>query len=196
VRGVLREVDARCTLTYTIHGNGEIEVETSYEPGSRKLPMMPRFGTELVAGHGLDKITWYGRGPAATYNDRAFERMGLYSSTIDAEWVEYSRPQENGNKTDVRWVTLTNDQGIGLRATGDLPLSVSATHYPKNEIEEAEYSWQLRRRPEVFLNLDFKQMGVGGIDSWSPKALPMDPYRIPGNRPYSFRYRLSPVGGR
>ena len=196
VRGVLREVDARCTLTYTVYGTGEIEVETAYQPGSRKLPMMPRFGTELVAGPGLEKITWYGRGPASTHNDRAFERVGVYSSTIDAEWVDYSRPQENSNKTDVRWVTLTNGNGIGLRAAGDALLSVGATHYPKNEIEDAEYSWQLRRHSEVYLNLDFKQMGAGGIDSWSPKALPMQPYRIPGDRPYSFRYRLSPVGGR
>lgn len=196
VRGVLGEVDARCSLTYTIDGSGGIDVDVSYTPGPRKLPMMPRFGTELVTGPGLDRITWYGRGPEETYIDRAFERVDVYSSTLDEQWEDYPRPQENGNKIDVRWVTLTNEKGIGLRASGDPVLSVGATHYPKNEMEAADYSWQLRRRPEVYLNLDFRQMGVGGIDSWSLKALPMEPYRIPGDRPYAFRYRLSPVGGK
>ena len=76
---------------------------------------MPRFGLELVASPGLERLSWYGRGPAETYSDRAFERVGVYTSTVGREWVEYARPQENGNKTDVRWVELTNEQGIGLQ---------------------------------------------------------------------------------
>ena len=80
--------------------------------------MMPRVGMELVVSPGLEKMAWYGRGPAATYVDRQFERVGVYSSTVTDEWVDYSRPQENGNKTDVRWVALTNDAGVGLLAEG------------------------------------------------------------------------------
>ena len=64
--------------------------------------------------------------------DRAFERIGVYSSTVDKEWVEYMRPQENGNKTDVRWVKLTNAAGVGIMATGDAPLNVTARHYTKD----------------------------------------------------------------
>ena len=75
--------------------------------------MMPRFGTELVVAPGLENITWYGRGPKETMTDRKFERIGVYSSTVDKEWVDYMRPQENGNKTDVRWVKLTNAAGRG-----------------------------------------------------------------------------------
>ena len=73
--------------------------------------MMPRFGTELVVSAGLENLAWYGRGPKETYIDRQFERVGVYRSTVDDEWVDYSQPQENGNKTDVRWVALTNAQG-------------------------------------------------------------------------------------
>ena len=89
---------------------------------------MPRFGLEFVASPGLEHLAWYGRGPAETYSDRAFERVGVYRSTVGREWVEYSRPQENGNKTDVRWVELTNAQGLGLRAEGLPLLSVVARH--------------------------------------------------------------------
>jgi len=188
-------VKSRAKMVYIVNGNGEIAVETSYSPGPDKLPMMPRFGTELIAAPGLENISWFGRGPAETYIDRGFERIGLYRSTIDKEWVDYSKPQENGNKVDVRWVTLTNAQGIGIRATGEEPLSVEARHYTKTDLERAAYTFMMQRHPETFLNLDMKQMGAGGIDSWSTHAWPMGPYRIDSAQPYSFRYRLSPVEG-
>jgi beta-galactosidase len=103
------------------------------------------------------------------------------------------RPQENGNKTDVRWVKLTNAAGIGLVATGTQPLNVTARHYAKEDLEHAAYTFQMKAHPETYLNLDLKEMGAGGIDSWSPNAYPMTPYRIPGGQEYSYSYRLSPV---
>jgi len=93
----------------------------------------------------------------------------------------------------VRWVSLTNKNGIGLRATGLPLLSVSAYHYPKNEIEQADYSFKMTRRPQIYLNLDLKQMGVGGVDTWTPNAYPLDSYRIRGDQPYSYKYRLTPI---
>jgi beta-galactosidase len=110
VQAELPRVAASCTMTYEIKGNGEVLVGAAYKPGPDPVAMMPRFGMELVASPGLERMSWYGRGPAETYSDRAFERVGIYSSTVGQEWVEYARPQENGNKTDVRWVELTNDQ--------------------------------------------------------------------------------------
>ncbi len=195
VKAGLPEVGAKVTMTYTIHGSGDVIVETSYEPGSDKRAMMPRFGNELVVAPGLESISWYGRGPIETYVDREFERVGVYRSTVAKEWVEYMRPQENGNKTDVRWIALTNSQGIGLLAVGAPTLSVSARHFTKQDMERAGYTFQMQPHPETFLNLDWKQMGVGGIDSWSPNALPMQPYRIPSDQAYSYRYRLIPVEG-
>ena len=194
VEADLPVVGAAYTMTYTVYGSGEIEVECAWRPGSRKLAMMPRMGTELVVAPGLENIAWYGRGPVETHIDRQFERVGVYHSTVDGEWVDYSRPQENGNKTDVRWVTLTNARGIGLKAAGEPLLSISARHYPKQEMERAAYTFQMQRKPEIFLNLDWRQMGAGGIDSWSRNAWPMEPYRIPSGEPYVFRYRLTPVG--
>ncbi len=191
----LPAVNAEYTMNYTVYGTGDVIVECAYQPGAAKLAMMPRFGTELVAAPGLENITWYGRGPAETHIDRQFERVGVYKSTVDKQWFEYSRPQENGNKTDVRWVALTNAQGVGLLAVGAPALSVGARHFSKEDIERAAYSFQMQRHPEIFLNLDWKQMGAGGIDSWSVNAYPMAPYRIAADQPYSYRYRLTPVEG-
>ena len=186
-------VGATYSMTYTVHGDGTVQVACSYKPGSEKLAMMPRFGTELVVAPGLENLTWYGRGPKETLNDRAFERIDVYRSTVDKEWVEYMRPQENGNKTEVRWVKLTNAAGAGILATGDAPLNVTARHYTKTDMERAGYTFQMKKHPETYLNLDGAQMGSGGIDSWSPNAYPMAPYRIPSGEEHSFSYTLKGV---
>jgi beta-galactosidase len=193
VTAALPVVGAGYSMTYTIDGSGDIVVDSKFKPGTEKLAMMPRFGNELVVAPGLENISWYGRGPRETLIDRNFERIGVYRSTVDKEWVEYMRPQENGNKTDVRWVKLTNAEGIGLMATGAGPLNVTARHYTKEDMEHAAYTFQMKRHPETYLNLDWKEMGAGGIDSWSPNAYPMMQYRIPSDQEYSYRYALKPV---
>ena len=193
VRAALAGVAAAYTTTYTVYGAGDVLVECAYKPGTESAAMMPRFGTELVVAPGLETITWYGRGPKETLVDREFERIGVYSGTVDQQWVDYMRPQENGSKTDVRWVTLTNAQGVGLMAVGSPTLSVSARHFTKSDMENAAYTFQMKRHPETYLNLDWKMMGAGGIDSWSANAYPMAPYRIPSNEEHTYRYRLMPV---
>jgi beta-galactosidase len=194
VQADLPLVGAKYAMTYTIDGLNGVTVDGVYTPGAGPVAMMPRFGTELVVSPGFEHIRWLGRGPAETYVDRQFERVGVYSSTVKQQWVEYSRPQENGNKTDVRWVELTDDRGRGIRATADPLLSVGATHATKDDIEAAAYSFQMPQRAEVHLNLDLKQMGAGGIDSWSRNAWPMPQYRIEGTQSLRVRYRLSAVG--
>ena len=181
------------SMTYEIKGNGEIVVGGAYKPGRGPVAMMPRFGMELIASAGLERMAWYGRGPAETYRDRAFERVGQYVSTVGREWVEYARPQENGNKTDVRWVELTNAQGYGFKAEGLPLLNVTAHHVSSSDIEQAAYSFELPARSEIYLNLDMAQMGVGGIDSWTTLAYPMEAYRIAGDQPHEYRFRLVPV---
>jgi len=193
VRAGLPLVGATYAMTYVVHGDGTIQVECSYKPGADKLAMMPRFGTELVVAPGFENLAWYGRGPKETLVDRAFERIGVYRSTVDKEWVEYMRPQENGNKADVRWVKLTNAAGMGILATGTSPLNVTARHYTKTDMERAGYTFQMKRHPETYLNLDGAQMGAGGIDSWSPNAYPMAPYRIASGEERSFSYTLKGV---
>ncbi len=181
--------------TFTVHAGGDILVEAGYRPGTEKRAMMPKFGTELVVAPDLENMTWYGRGPVDTYIDRAFEPVGLFRSAVSKTWVDYSRPQENGNKTDVRWVALTNKMGVGLLAVGAPTRSVSARHFTKDDLERAGYTFQMQPHPQIFLNLDWKQMGVGGVDSWSQNAWPLPEYRIPSDQSYAYRYRLTPVEG-
>jgi len=195
VRGELIGIGARYEMDYLVHGNGDVTVECSYTPGEGKIPMMPRFGMELILSPGLENITWYGRGPVPTYADRDYESVGIYRSTVSKEWYEFSRPQENSNKTDVRWVALTNKDGIGLLSVGSPLLSISAYNSSKQEVEEADYTFKLPRHEQVWLNLDFKQMGVGGVDSWTNRAFPLPSYRIDANQSYTYRYRLSPIDG-
>ncbi len=89
----------------------------------------------------------------------------------------------------------TDASGTGLLAVGETPLIVSARHYAKDQMEGALYTHEMTAQPQVFLNLDMRRMGVGGIDSWSPNALPRASYRVPPDQPYRFRYRLTPVEG-
>ncbi|HEX6973774.1 MAG TPA: glycoside hydrolase family 2 TIM barrel-domain containing protein [Vicinamibacterales bacterium] len=189
----LPTVGATYAIAYTIRGDGEVTVAPSYTPGSRTLAMMPRFGTTLVVAPGLERLAWFGRGPLETYSDRQFEPVGVYSSTVAEQFVDYSRPQENGNKTEVRWVRLTNADGVGVEVAGEPLLSVTASHVTAEDLEAASYSFQLPARPQIFLNVDLAQMGVGGIDSWSRNAYPLDAYRLPADKSYSYRYRIRPV---
>ncbi|MEZ5317185.1 MAG: hypothetical protein R2752_07255 [Vicinamibacterales bacterium] len=186
-------------MTYGIHASGEVAVTGTYTPGTRPLPMIPRMGTELVVSPGLEKMEWHGRGPGETYIDRQFQPVGTYRSTVTDEFVDYSRPQENGNKTDVSWMTLTNADGYGVRfeqGDPDHRLSVGASHHTKADLEAADYSFQLPRRAETYVNIDLKQMGVGGVNSWSALAWPLEKYRIPAEQPYTVSYVIRPVGPR
>jgi beta-galactosidase len=112
------------------------------------------------------------------------------------QYHPYIRPQENGNKTDVRWVTLTNKAGMGLMVKGMPLLSVSAHHFLNEDFDEGDvkkqrHPYDLKPRDLVTLNLDYKQMGVGGDTSWGDRARPHPEYRIPVKE-YSFRFRIRP----
>jgi beta-galactosidase len=181
---------------YTIKGNGEIIVTNTYTPGENKFVELPRFGMTLVLSPGYDNMKWFGRGPFENYQDRhtaAF--VGLYQSTVAEQFFPYSRPQETGNKTDVRWVTLTNRSGHGLKFTGSPLLSISALHFSMDDLDPGEtkkniHPPDLDPRPEIYLNIDYKQMGVGGDNSWG--ALPHDKYRL-FPKEYSYTFRISPL---
>ncbi|HKL20640.1 MAG TPA: hypothetical protein VJ904_02470, partial [Tichowtungia sp.] len=120
---------------------------------------------------------------------RKTERIGVFCGTVDEQWVEYPRPQENGNKTDVRWVSLTDANGDGLLFTaGDRPLSVGARYYSTATMEASAYSFEMQRAEDLFLNIDYGQQGVAGVNSWRTIALPQ--YQLAEKQPrYSYRIR-------
>jgi hypothetical protein len=116
----------------------------------------------MILSSGLEQFTWYGRGPHEAYNDRQEGRkIGVYSGSVDEQYVPYIVPEENGNKTEVRWVSLTGADGIGLLASGQPLLNASAHHYTTQNLTEARHPYELKRLDEVILNLDYGQSGLG-----------------------------------
>lgn len=189
VESILPANDSPHVMNITVLGNGELVISASFIPIGN-LPELLRFGIEMTLPPGLETFTWYGRGPHETYWDRkSGARVGVYKGSVDEQFVDYSRPQENGNKTDVRWVSLTNDEGIGLLAIGMPFLSVSAHHYTITDMEEAKHSYEMIRRPFITIHLDYKQTGVGGDNSW--RARPHEWCTL-WPKPYEYSFRLLP----
>ena len=178
---------------YTVYGSGDIVIDAHIVPASEGLPFLPRIGLQMTLPPGYERFTWYGRGPHETYVDRNYgAQVGLYSGTVDEQYVPYIVPEENGNKTDVRWVALTDDDGVGLLvvAGGDLRdgLEVSAHHYTTGDLTMATHTYELQRREEITLNLDYAQSGLGSA-SCGPGRLAK--YQLKPE-PVSYRVRLRP----
>lgn len=184
----LPTVESVYRITYALLGSGDCIVEGKFEPGSAKLPDMPRFGMQMGVSGALKDIAWFGPGPQETYCDRNDARMGLYSGAIaDQFCTDYTEPGESGNKADVRWAALTGDS-VGLLAVGMPLLSVNALPFTTADTEGPKHAFEIPQRDFVTLNLDLKQMGVGGDDSWG--ALPHPEYLIqPVAQEYQLRLR-------
>ncbi|WP_406221377.1 glycoside hydrolase family 2 TIM barrel-domain containing protein [Streptomyces canus] len=181
------------TTTYTVFGNGEIKVDNSLHPGASSLPYIPEVGTILFLPRRLDRLHYYGRGPEENHWDRNDGTdVGLYSGTVAEQWTPYIRPQENGNKTDVRWAALTGRDGVGLLVSGEPLLEVNASHFTPEDLSSGvRHDYQLTPRDAVVLRVNHRQMGVGGDNSWG--AHTHDEYKLFANRDYSYTYRLRPL---
>ena len=186
---------ASYSTLYTILGDGSVIVDNHFEPGDEGLPRMPRFGMQMTLPKRFSKLQWYGRGPHESYWDRkAGAPVGLYEGTVAEQFHPYVRPQETGNKTDVRWMALSNDEGTGLLVIGMPLISMSALHFTIEDLDPGEskaqrHAGDLVERDLVNLNIDYKQMGVGGVNSWGPTALPR--YSL-YYREYGYSFALRP----
>ncbi|MFE6359135.1 glycoside hydrolase family 2 TIM barrel-domain containing protein [Streptomyces sp. NPDC057806] len=181
------------TTTYTVFGNGEIKVDNTLHPGAASLPYIPEVGTLLLLPGRLEHLDYYGRGPEENHWDRNNGTdVGLWSGTVTGQWESYIRPQENGNRTDVRWIALTGPDGTGLLVSGEPLLEVNASHFTPEDLSlGARHDYQLTPREEVVLRVSHHQMGVGGDNSWG--AHTHDEYKLFANRDYSYTYRLRPL---
>jgi beta-galactosidase len=177
-----------CETTYAVYACGDVVIESHVLPGAT-LPPLPRVGLQMQMPGGYETLTWYGRGPHESYRDRqAGAAVGLYSGTVDEQYVPYIVPQENGNKTGVRWAALTDSEGVGLLAVGMPYLEVSVHHFTTQDLTRARHTYELKRQDPVVLNLDQVQSGLGGA-SCGPGTLPE--YLVEP-RPVQFRLRLRP----
>ncbi|MBO7261403.1 MAG: DUF4981 domain-containing protein [Alistipes sp.] len=198
VRGEYYLVDApsKYVVTYTFMADGSLQVEAEWEREGDYVPELPRFGMRMILPADYKNFTYYGRGPWENYSDRkesAF--LGLWEQSTDEQLFPYVRPQESGNRCDVRWLELTNGEGLGIRVEGLQPLSVSAMPYRSEDLDpgftkkQMHYS-DIEPRREVVLHVDLAQRGLGGDTSWG--AQPHDEYRLTADR-YSYGYVIRPI---
>lgn len=192
----LPDVKAFVDITYSIKINGRINIKTSLSGISEKLPVLPLFGTNFIINKSYDNVVWYGRGPHENYQDRKTSSLvGIYNYKVSQMYFPYIRPQENGNRTDTRWLSLTNSEGNGIIIESSNLFEFSSHHQYNDDFDGGDrksqtHTYDIIKRPIVNLNINYKQMGVGGDDSWGKQ--PHDEYKIkPGN--LSFNYSISPI---
>jgi beta-galactosidase len=139
-----------------------------------------------------ENIEWFGRGPLENYIDRRYGfDAGIYNMPINQFMEPYVVPQENGNRTDVRWMYLSGKNKKGLLVVADSLLSMSAWPYTELNIQNARHTNKLTDAGYITLNIDLVQMGVGGNDSWSDVAAPLQQYQITA-KDYSYSFYLMP----
>ena len=175
--------------SYTVRSDGDILLEQSLIPAD-ELPPLPRVGVQLVLDGRLNHMEWYGRGPHENYVDRKESApVGRYRGTVQEQYVPYVRPQEFGAKSDCRWAALTDRRGIGLLASGQPLLIVTAHHYSPENLTAARHTFDLVRKNRTYLYLDYRHCGLGSA-SCGPG--PLAEYLIEP-KPMRFQLRLRPV---
>ncbi|WP_069658799.1 glycoside hydrolase family 2 TIM barrel-domain containing protein [Arcticibacter eurypsychrophilus] len=184
---------AKAQVVYTLNGDGVLKVDYSLNP-SAGLPNIPKVGMQVGIRRNYEQISWYGRGPVENYLDKRYGfDAAIYTLPISSFMEPYVYPQENGNRTDVRWMQLADaKQGSSLLVVADSLLSMSAWPYTEAEIVRAKHWHLLKDAGFLTLNIDLIQMGVGGNDSWTDVSQPIEKYQIP-SKPYQYSFYLLPV---
>jgi beta-galactosidase len=191
--------------SYTLYGSSDVVIKNQFTKISDNIPEMPRMGMQMQLPAEFTNLKWLGRGPHENYADRKTSAdVGLYESTVADQYTPYIRPQENGYKTDTRWLTLTDDNGTGLLVSGypficfaalnnihdDFESPGKLSQYRKDAKTANTHTVDVKPRDLVNLNIDLGQMGVGGDDSWGALIHPQ--YRFTG-RNYEYSFRLKPI---
>ncbi len=189
------DVKGQLLLTYLLNNDGSITVTQQLKAAKDStVANMFRFGMRLQMPGGMNKSSYYGRGPIENYVDRNnCTFVGKYTQTSDQQFYPYIRPQENGNKTDIRWWKQMDENGDGLEFVSSKPLSMSALAYSQEELTDGlmkgqRHSQLLKKNGNTNINVDDVQMGLGCMDSWG--ALPLDKYMLKYvDRMYTFTLR-------
>ncbi|UII29507.1 beta-galactosidase small subunit [Fulvivirga maritima] len=177
------------TIIYHVFGDGRVEVNVAFDYKDTDMPELPRFGVTMILPQQYDQAEWYGRGSHENYWDRKSSAMvGKYSMPVADLKFDYIRPQENGYRTDTRWLTLTNDSDKGLTFVGKPEFGFSARHNLTSDYDPGMHKKQrhytnIEPKDLVELNIDYGQTGVGGDDSWGART--WDKYTL---APKSYNY--------
>jgi beta-galactosidase len=185
---------AKVSVRYEVNAFGVLKVIYQLQ-AHPNLPNIPKVGMQGAIGRSFDQLSYYGRGPLENYIDRRFGfEAGVYKQNISDFMEPYVYPQENGNRTDVRWMHMGDPSRFGLLIAADSLLSLSAWPYTEENIQSATHTYQLEDAGKITLNIDLIQMGVGGNNSWSIVGMPADQYQIPSGD-YGYAFYLMPAEG-
>lgn len=175
-----------CEVAYRVDGDGRVDVTLVVHPGEG-LPDMPELGMLLEAPADLQHLRWYGEGPDECYVDRRRgARLGLYDGEVARQLTPYLRPQEAGSHTGVRWATVTDDRGRGLRLECRDGMELSALPWTPYEVENAAHHVELPPSHHTVLRPALMRRGVGGDDSWGARTHPE--YLLPQAAELVFRF--------
>ena len=178
----------------TVYGDGQIVFDQTLHPGSSSLPEIPEVGTMMKVKGEYDQITYYGRGPEENYRDRqdAYD-VGVYESTVMDQFVHYVEPQEHGNRSDVRWIALTNTDGKGfmISAESGEVIETNASYFEQNDLASKKHPYQLIQEEDIYLKINQLTSGLGGQQSWG--ARPEEYVTIRPNQDYQYTFRFTPI---
>ena len=195
----LNAIEGRYLVNYRVFGNGQIDFEINfYAAPHKKRSDIPRVGTLFELIPEFDHVEWYGRGPHENYWDRkASAHVGRYESSVDDLFTPYVRPQESGHRTDTRELKIFNDEGLGLQILSDKGFGFNASFFDSNDFDSSTkdvksknmHPYKLKKQDRLFVNIDYRQRGLGGTNSWREPPLPK--YRLPW-LDYQYRFTVKP----
>ncbi|MEG1664843.1 MAG: glycoside hydrolase family 2 TIM barrel-domain containing protein [Mucinivorans sp.] len=195
----LPTLQAELTIIYTLNPRGEIGVKQNLKtnPAASKKPYLFRFGMELTMPGIYNSMDYYGRGPVESYVDRKWAaKIGHYTQAVAEQYYGYIRPQESGNKTDIRWMKILSPAGNGLEFRSDKAFEASALPFLTSDLDSGTdksahaHSGELTPRDLTNIHIDARQSGLGCEDSWG--SVPRPEYRIPYGD-YSFNFVIRPI---
>ncbi len=205
---LLPKKEANVSIDYILATNGSLKVSYSFEPLKTNLPNLPRLGVYLTLPNNFTETTWYGRGPNESYWDRkSGTKLGVFTGKITDQFERYSRPQETGNKTDIRWVTVSSNAIIVKTVNNSTLLNTSTWPFHMKELDfnseegatsasglvpvTKKHGADILTGSSVQWNIDLQQMGVGGDTSWGRLVHPE--YTIPANKKYTYSFTIQPL---
>lgn len=181
----------KSVATYRVYPDGRLYVFHSAVPTKGML----RFGYQMTMDKSMEYITWYGRGPKPTYIDRKLgSKIDLYKSSVTDFEYRYMRPQESSNRCDVRYFTLTDKNGFGIKVNAyyDNPINFSAYHYTTDGLEKATHINDIPYEDITTVNIDHRQLGVGG--DLPGQAFVREPYTMPKGQKQEYSFVITPIG--
>lgn len=181
----------KSVATYRVYPDGRLYVFHSAVPTKGML----RFGYQMTMDKSMEYITWYGRGPKPTYIDRKLgSKIDLYKSSVTDFEYRYMRPQESSNRCDVRYFTITDKNGFGIKVDAyyDNPINFSAYHYTTDGLEKATHINDIPYEDITTVNIDHRQLGVGG--DLPGQAFVREPYTMPKGQKQEYSFVITPIG--